>query len=133
MAARIARALAGRDQLAGLVVDADHDVARGLVQLIVDLRRAGAAEADGLTRRLDLGAEIVDAVPDLVAADRRQQLPERVVGLDRLLDGAELDQLLGELVRIHRRERVLVLELGGQQLQEAVEIVGEAKLALAAA
>ena len=130
VAAGVARTLAGRNQAAGLVVDTDRDRARRLVQLIVDLRRRRAVETHRLTRRLDLGAEVVEALADLVAADQGQQLPERVVGLDRLLDRAELDELRGELVGVHRRERVLVLELGGQELQEAVEVVREADLAL---
>jgi len=47
---------------------------------------------------------------------------ERRVGIDLLLDRGKLHQLLGELVGIERRGRILVLQLGGQQLKEFVEI-----------
>jgi hypothetical protein len=42
-----------------------------------------------------------------------------------LLNPGELDQLLGELVGVERRERILVLQLCGQQLEKGIEIAGE--------
>ena len=44
------------------------------------------------------------------------------VGVDLLLDLAVFDQLLGELVGVHRAGGILVLQLGGEQRQEGVEI-----------
>ena len=43
-----------------------------------------------------------------------------------LLDPGELHELLGELVGVERIERVLVLELRGQQRQKGLEIAGDA-------
>ena len=45
-----------------------------------------------------------------------------------LLDAGELHELRSELVGVERIERVLVLQLGGQQRQEGLEIVGESRL-----
>ena len=51
----------------------------------------------------------------LLDADERGELR---VHLHLLLDLGELDELLGELVGVERLQRVLVLELRGQQGQE---------------
>ena len=56
---------------------------------------------------------------------QRDQSGKRVVRLELLLDLGELDQLLGELVGVERIERVLVLQLRGEQLQEGGEIAGD--------
>ena len=45
-----------------------------------------------------------------------------------LLDAGELDELLGELVGVERVERILILELGGQQRQEGLEVPGDRAL-----
>ncbi len=54
------------------------------------------------------------------------QRGELIVGLELLLDLRELHELLGELVGVQRIERVLVLQLRGQQQQEGLEIVRDA-------
>ena len=56
---------------------------------------------------------------------KRYQRGELVVGLELLLDGSKFDQLLGELVGVQRIQRVLVLQLRGQQRQEGLEIAGD--------
>jgi len=39
-----------------------------------------------------------------------------------LLDTRKLDELLGELVGVERIERILILQLRGQQRQEGLEV-----------
>ena len=56
---------------------------------------------------------------------QRNQRGELVVRLELLLDLRELHELLGELVGVERVERILVLELRGQQLQEGLEVAGD--------
>jgi hypothetical protein len=48
------------------------------------------------------------------------------VDADLLFDAGELHQLFGELVRVHRLERVLVLDLRGEDGEEGVEVVSTA-------
>ena len=55
---------------------------------------------------------------------RNQGLQVRVL-VDLLLDRGEFDELLGELVGVERGERILVLQLRGQQLQKRIEIAGD--------
>ena len=43
-------------------------------------------------------------------------------GLDLLLDAGELNELVREFVRIHRRQRILMLQLRCQDLQEIVQV-----------
>ena len=57
---------------------------------------------------------------------QRDQRGELVVGLELLLDLRELHELRGELVGVERIERVLVLELRGEQRQEGLEVAGDA-------
>ena len=45
--------------------------------------------------------------------------------VELLLDPGELHELLGELVGIQRIQRILVLQLRGQQLQERREVSGD--------
>ena len=52
--------------------------------------------------------------------DQRLQL---IVRFELLLDAGKLHELLGELVGVERIERVLVLQLRGQQRQEGLEII----------
>jgi hypothetical protein len=59
----------------------------------------------------------------------RDQLFEIFVLLDRLFDRRVLHELRGELRRVHRRQRILVLELRGEQLQERVVVVAERRAA----
>jgi hypothetical protein len=47
------------------------------------------------------------------------------VHVDLLLDRSKFDQLLRKLIGIERIERILVLQLRGQELQERVEIAGQ--------
>jgi hypothetical protein len=47
------------------------------------------------------------------------------VHVDLLLDRSKLDQLLRKLIGIERIERILVLQLRGQELQKRIEIAGE--------
>ena len=54
---------------------------------------------------------------------------ELIVGLELLLDAGELDELLGELVGVQRIERVLVLQLRRQELQEGLEVSGQLRAA----
>ncbi len=56
----------------------------------------------------------------LLDADERG---ERIVGLELLFDLRELHELLGELVGIQRIERVLVLQLRGEQGEELLEVI----------
>jgi hypothetical protein len=58
----------------------------------------------------------------LLQVDETLQIGVRV---DLLLDRSEFDQLLRELIGIERIERILVLQLRGQQLQERIEITGQ--------
>src|SRR6185312_3701610 len=53
---------------------------------------------------------------------------EILVGVDLLLDPGELYQLLRELVGIHRRQRILVLQLRCEQRQEGVEILRQTRM-----
>src|SRR6185295_20082386 len=48
--------------------------------------------------------------------------------VDLLLDRGELHELLGELVGVERIERVLVLQLRGEKLQERVEVLRDRRL-----
>ena len=59
---------------------------------------------------------------------QRDQRGQRIVGVDLLLDTGEFDELLGELVGVERAERVLILQLGRQQLQEALEVAGDLRV-----
>ena len=56
---------------------------------------------------------------------RYQGAREFVFDLDLLLDLRELDQLRRELVGVDRAQRILVLQLRRQQLQERREIAGD--------
>ena len=47
------------------------------------------------------------------------------IHVDLLLDRGKFDQLLGELIGIERIERILVLQLRGQELQKRIEITGQ--------
>jgi hypothetical protein len=76
------------------------------------------ADVDGL-------ADIADRVRRLPGELQVDEVLEALALVDGLLDAGELDELGHELGRFERRERVLVLELGGQQHQEGVEILGE--------
>ena len=59
---------------------------------------------------------------------QRDQRGELVVGFELLLDLRELHELRGELVGVERIERVLVLELRGEQRQEGLEVAGDGVL-----
>ncbi len=62
---------------------------------------------------------------ELVCALQGDQLVQLAVGPDRLLDVGELNELFGELVRIQRRQGILMLQLDRQQHQEVVEGAGQ--------
>ena len=69
-------------------------------------------------------------IPTKLAADEtidelrtREQRVQGLVRLDLLLDRSELHELLRELVRVERIERVLVLELGRQKKEERIEVL----------
>src|SRR5690606_14334941 len=115
------------DRVARLVDDAEADGSRLApdrveeVGAAVDQREVAAEHVDGLS-------DIADRVADADVLLRRQQLLEPAVHLDALLDLTELHELARELVRIERRQRVLMLELGREQRQEAVEIAGDLRL-----
>jgi len=53
---------------------------------------------------------------------QRDQGGQRIVGVDLLLDAGELDQLLSKLVGVERAQRILILQLSRQQLQEALKV-----------
>src|SRR5262249_22874958 len=55
---------------------------------------------------------------------QRDERRERRVHVDLLLDRGELHELLGELVGVKRRKRVLGLQLRGEQGQEGIEVAG---------
>ena len=89
-----------------------HGVADPLVSGGVAIDHRGLADEAQCLRRLR----------GLLHRDQGRQV---FVGLELLLDAGELHQLLGELVGVERIERVLVLQLGRQQGQEALEVSGE--------
>jgi hypothetical protein len=64
---------------------------------------------------------------------QRDQGLELCVRLELLFDLCELHELLRELVGVQRIERVLVLQLRGQQLQEGGEVARERSRTVAAA
>ncbi len=65
-----------------------------------------------------------DGVGDAIAGGS-DQLFQQVIGQQLLLDSCHLDDLLGEVARIHRGKGVLVLHLRRQQDQEGVEALGQ--------
>ena len=56
------------------------------------------------------------------AGERRVHRAQRGVALHELLDGGELRELGDELGRVGRLHRVLILQLGRQQLQELIHL-----------
>ena len=76
-------------------------------------------------RRLADEAERLGRLRGLLQGNQRCQ---RVVGVELLLDAGEFDQLLGELVGVERAERILVLQLGRQQLQKALKVAGDLRV-----
>jgi hypothetical protein len=56
---------------------------------------------------------------------QRYQRGQLIIGLELLLNGGELHQLLGELVGIQRIERILVLQLRRQQRQKGLKVSRE--------
>jgi hypothetical protein len=63
----------------------------------------------------------------LTEAERNKAV-EFLVGIDLLFDARECNQLVRELGRVHRVQRVLILQLRGKQGQELVEIRRKALL-----
>ena len=103
-----------------------------------DDARAGGVGRQGIAERrlpVDQGALVVrvlDGMADerqsrdrLVRRLQRYEIGQLAVGVDRLLNLAERDELAGELIGIERRERVLILELRRQQGQESLEIAAQ--------
>src|SRR5690606_31074976 len=66
-------------------------------------------------------ADILGGAGQAVALLGAEQAGQQVVGQKLLLDAGHLGQLGGEFVGIDRRQRILVLQLGGQQRQEGLE------------
>lgn len=81
-------------------------------------RHCGAADRN---RMANHGARL-DQLPRLGKLD---QLGQTGIGIDLLLDAGELHQFRGELVGVHRTGGVLVLQLGHQQLQKGLVILGQ--------
>ena len=73
-------------------------------------------------------ADKASAVRRLRGLLQRNQRGELIVLLELLLDLRELHELLGELVGVQRIERVLVLELRRQQLQEGLKLPASVSL-----
>src|SRR5690606_28544064 len=84
----------------------------GLAVLEPDRRPGGGGVA----------ADVLGGVAQAAGLVGLQQGGQQVVGQQLLLDPGHLGQLGGELVGVHRRQRVLVLQLRGQQRQEGLEI-----------
>ena len=76
---------------------------------------------DGLDRR----ADEIDQGRNLVGLLQLQQLFQVGVGENLLLDTGEGHELGGELVGVQRIERILVLQLGHQQVEEPAEFLFE--------
>ena len=74
--------------------------------------------------RAHLLADQADRIGHAVAGGG-DQLLKQLVGEQLLLHPGHLHDLLGELVGIHRGERILVLHLRGQQVEERVEALGQ--------
>ena len=70
----------------------------------------------------DRGADEVERRRRLRGLVQRHQGRQGVIRLHLLLDRREFDQLLGELVGVHRAERILVLQLRRQQRQKALKV-----------
>jgi len=62
----------------------------------------------------------------ITASDVSPNIPATLAARNQGLDTGEFDELLGELVGIQRVERVLVLQLRGQQRQKSLKVVGDA-------
>ena len=108
-----------------------------LVTVTVAGRRRGRGEAPrgGAVRRIgrcrgvaadrDGGTDELQCRGRLRGLLHRDQRLHVGVHVDLLLDRGEFDQLLSELTGIERGERILVLQLRGQQLEKGIEIAGE--------
>src|SRR6185312_2345831 len=94
---------------------------------VAELDRVGAVEMDAVPGNLDALAEEARRLQQLVGLVGSDQRVELGVGVDLLLDLAELDELRGELGRVLRRQRVLVLQLRRQQREELVEGLADAE------
>ncbi len=101
--------------------------------VIVRLAVAGDGAVKVQLAGLFVALESVAALPPIVtllpmncsALLQRNQRLQVGIHVDLLLDRGELDELLGELVGIERIERILVLQLRGEEREEFIEIAGE--------
>ena len=97
----------------------------GLKRVVAQL---DGSDRDGAQTRMAMNVLHLErrfvAAPE--AMSMVQQRLEEVVGLELLLDRGELDELLGEGIGVQRIQRILVLELCGQERQERIEVVGDA-------
>ena len=80
-------------------------------------------------KMVHFGAGISDIHADIAEADggcrvqlQGEKVIELLVGVDLLFNAGESDQLLGKLCRVHRVQRILVLQLRRQQGQELVKV-----------
>ena len=87
--------------------------------------RPAVFERHLLAGGLDLHADVIDQGRDLRELTACRSAFQVGVLVDLLLDAGELDQLRGELGRVHRIERVLNSELRHQEVQELVQVVLE--------
>ncbi|MNE54623.1 hypothetical protein D3C80_1494140 [compost metagenome] len=109
------------DDLTGGVKNLKLDVGRIGRQFIAPRRLA----VGGLGRVPDSGGVLADIVRGLgqaVALLAVQQGGQQLVGQQLLLDAGHLCQLARELIGVHRRQGILVLQLGGQQREEGLEV-----------
>ena len=111
----------GVDHRAGGVLDLDRHILRRIGK--------GVGESGRTTLQWQVGPRQLHGLIDvgrrlggLGVGLQRDQLFQVAVGIDLLFDHGELDQLVSELGRVHGRQRVLVLELRRQHVEEGVEI-----------
>ena len=127
-ARRLVRGVAFPDDLAGAVDDLQLR-ALGVGGQFVAPSRLAFVQGGGGPGGGHLFANIVGGVVQAAPRLGGDQAFQQVVGQQLLLDARHLGQLGRELIGIQRRQRVLVLHLGGQQGQKGLEVRGHHRLA----
>src|SRR4029077_8038433 len=116
----------GQGDLTGRAGDGDGTGGRRGRREAPRRRAAGRlVQRRGVAVDSDVGADQLQRLQRFRTLLHRDQRLQVRVHVDLLLDGRELDQLLGELIGVERIERILVLQLRGQEFQEGIEIAGQ--------
>ena len=124
------RKVAGVHDLAGFVTNIKTRCQRILRQEVGGLGDA-VLELRLIAIRLDHLSDILNGAERHRVLLQRHQAFEVLVLLHLLFDAGEQNQLISELVRIERRQRILELELRRQDGKEVVQIIGQIRQCLA--